>query len=265
MDTRALKILFNTYWSASGWIRAELSADDFAYAKSMRVMFDPYVGSHDETISRLRAVAANMSLRVVADAFLSSLSTRRLDWRSALGSFSVAYGMPDHDQTPGERQCQICGLHAGEREEDLNVLNFERFKWGGVRHANPVYALLDLELLSEEPASSPTTDDRRIFGEIVARIAAVPPTVTSAALQSHLAGIFKSNKSERDQLIAILGLADVLATVDHPGFARQFVPYALRMLPNRHFVDMAYPACWWVGADGVNSQQVRTLLGLDDV
>lgn len=226
-------------------------------------MFDPHVASHDETISRLRAVAARLSPRVVADAFLSSLSTRRLDWRSALGSYSVAHGMPDHEQTPGERQCQICGLYAVEREQDMNVLNFERFKWGGVRHTDAVYALLYLELLLEDPASSPTTDDCQIFGDIVAAIAAVPPTVTSAALQLHLAGIFKSNKSERDQLIAILGLAGVLATSDHPGFTDQFVPYARRTLPNRRFVDMAYPACWWRGDDGVNAQQVKKLFGLD--
>ena len=226
-------------------------------------MFDPYVASHDETISRLREVAASMSLRAVADAFLSSLSTRRLDRRSALGSYSAAHGMPDHEQTPGEQQCQICGLYAGGRDEDLNVLNFERFKWGGIRHANPGYAPLDLELPSEEPASSPTTDGRRIFGDIVARVATVPSTVTSAALRSHAAAIFKANKSERDQLIAILGLAGVLATVDHPGFAGEFVPYARRTLPNRHFVDMAYPACWWKGENGVNSQQVRKLFDLD--
>ncbi len=263
MDKRALKILLNTYWSASGWTRIELSAEDFEFAKSRRMMFDPQVTTHDETIFRLREVAACTSSQTVANAFLCSLSTRRLDWRSALGSYSIAQGMPDHKQTPGEHQCNICGLYAGKSEHDLNVLNFERFKWGGVRHANPVYALLDLQLLADDPAPSPTIEDHRILGEIVAAAAAVPPAVTSAALQSHLAGIFKSNKSERDQLIAILGIAGVLATAEHPGFADRFVPYACRSIPNRHFVDMAYPACWWTGRDGVNARQIQRLFGVD--
>lgn len=46
MDKRVLKILFNAYGAASGWTRGELrlSADDFAYAKAQRVMFDPVIG-----------------------------------------------------------------------------------------------------------------------------------------------------------------------------------------------------------------------------
>lgn len=226
-------------------------------------MFDPYVATHDEAISRLRVAAARWSLQMVADAFLSSLSTRRLDWRSALGSYSVAQHMPDHEQTQSEGQSKVRGLYAGEREQGINVLNFERFKWGGVRHSHPVYAMLDLELLAEDPAPSPTADDHRIFGDIIATVAAVLPAVTSAALHSHFAKVFKSNKSERDQLIASLGLAGVLTTADHPGFVEQFVPHMRRALPNRHFIDMAYPACWWTGKDGVNTKQVQRLFSLD--
>ena len=29
------------------------------------------------------------------------------------------------------------------------MLNFERFKWGGVRHSDPLYAALDLERFAE--------------------------------------------------------------------------------------------------------------------
>ena len=91
MDKRALKILFDTYWSSNGWVRGErrLGADDFAYAKSRRVMFDPIRPTHGEAISRLHSVIHRLEPRQVADGFLASLSTRRLDWRSALGSYSA--------------------------------------------------------------------------------------------------------------------------------------------------------------------------------
>lgn len=261
MDNRARKILFDAYWSSSGWNRGEprLSAEDFEYAKAQRAMFDPVKPTHDEAISRLRAVAERVSLRQVAHGFLASLSTRRLEWRSALGSYSVARWLPEHEATPGERQCRICGLYVGEH--DLSILNFERLKWGGVRHSDPVYAALDLELFLDDLPPAPSAEDIGVLRDLVAAIVAAPEPVTSAALHKHFPATLKGNKSERDQLIAILGLCGILDTHDHPGFAERFVPYYQRTLPDRHFVDMAYPACWWKGLDGMNAVRLRQLFG----
>ena len=110
MDKRALKILFDAYWSPSGWNRGEprLSTEDFEYAKAQRAMFDPVTPTHDEAISRLRAAVERLKLHQVADGFLASLSTRRLEWRSALGSYSVARWMPEHEATARSRPCSRC-------------------------------------------------------------------------------------------------------------------------------------------------------------
>lgn len=89
----------------------------------------------------------------------------------------------------------------------------------------------------------------------------MPPTVTSAQLQKHLPASLKSNKGERDQPIAILGLCGVLGTSEHLGFGERFVPLHQRALPDRHYVDMAYPACWWRGEDGVNEDRLREVFG----
>ncbi len=83
-------------------------------------------------------------------------------------------------------------------------------------------------------------------------IAQVPPPTTSAALHTHFAHLLKSNKAERDTIVALLGFCGILAVPGHPGYQDAFVPFGERHLPNRHFVDMAYPACWWRGGDGVN-------------
>lgn len=265
MDKRALKILFNVYWSASGWARGEprLSAEDFAYAKAQRVMFDPVKPTHDEAIAQLHVALGRVDLRMVANGFLASLSTRRVEWRSALGSYSVGRWMPMHEAAQGERHCRICGLYdyMHVKDHDLNVLNFERLKWGGVRHSDPIYAALDLELFSEAPPPAPTAEDLSIFREMIASIASVPPAVTSAQLQKHLPASLKANKAERDQLVAILGLCGVLGTAEHPGFGESFVPVHRRVLPDRHNVDMAYPACWWRGADGLNEDRLREVFG----
>lgn len=138
MDKRSVKILFDTYWSSSGWIPGDpkLSAEDFDHAKAHRLMFDPVTLSHGEVITRLRVAADRLDERKVVDAFVATLSTRRLDWRSALGSYSVARWLPAHEP-PDDGQCRICGLYAGRHLHDLNVLNFMRLKWGGVRHIGP--------------------------------------------------------------------------------------------------------------------------------
>lgn len=266
MDKRALRILFDTYWSSSGWTQGErrLSAEDFAYAKSHGVMFDPIKPTHEEAISRLHVAVNRVDLRQVADGFLASLSTRRLEWRSALGSYAVGRWLPVHEPTPGEQSCRVCGLHHGYQhvhEHDLNVLNFARLKWGGVHHSDPIYGALDLELFAATPPPAPTANDIRIFRDILSAIAAVPGTVTSSALHKHFPASLKANKAERDQFVAILGLCGVLGTSAHPGFGEQFIPAYQRKLPDRHFVDMAYPACWWRGADGMNVDRLQKVFG----
>lgn len=265
MDKRAVKILCDAYWSPSGWHRGgpALAPEDFEYAKSRGVMFDPVSPSHQEAIAQLRSTVAKVTVRQVADGFLASLSTRRLDWRSALGSYSVARHLPVHEPNDDELQCPTCGLHdyVHYKEHDLNVLSFERLKWGGVRHSDPIYAALDLELFLANPPPPPTAADIAVFRDLVEALTGVPATVTSSQLHKHFPASLKANKAERDQLVAVLGLCGVLGTTAHPGFVDSFVPVRQRELPNRHYLDMAYPACWWRGSDGVNVLRVKQLFG----
>ena len=260
MDKRALKILHDTFWSSTGWKqqgRQGLKAEDFAYAKSKRLMFDPVVLDHSNAVARLNRLVKQVSKRQVADAFLASLSTRRLDWRSALGSYAIFQRMPLHDTDPSTNQCQTCGFYLKDTEYDFNVLSFERQKWGGVRHDHIEYAILDLELFLEAGSPKPMQQDFDIFQAIINGISAAPTSVTSAALHSHFAPALKSNKAERDTIIAILGYCGILGTPEHPGYTDAFVAAGDRRLPDRHFVDMKYPACWWNGKIGINQSKLK--------
>jgi hypothetical protein len=142
LDKRALKILFDTYWTSRGWKREDeyrVSPEDFAYAKAQGVMFEPIKIEHAQILTRISNAISKLDCRRVADAFLASLSTRRLDLRSVLGSYAVFQHLPHHDPNGVGRRCGICGLDWSVDLENLNVLNFERLKWGGVRHSNPTY------------------------------------------------------------------------------------------------------------------------------
>ena len=264
MDLRARKILIETYWSPSGWKEKAdqlTSDDDFEYAKSKGLMFKPVELDHAEAQDRLLGVIRKLNRRVVADAFLASLSTRRLDWRSALGSYAVFQNLPKHGLTAASRQCAVCGLYADEKFHDLNTLNFERLKWGGVRHDQVIYASMDLELFLREDPPDPTAEDVHIFKALLSAIALAPPGTSSSALQSHFPKELKANKSERDVLIGILGYCGILGTADHPGFSSGYVAYDQRRLPDRRFVDMAYPSCWWTAGAGANVNQLSSFFG----
>ncbi len=171
IDHRALKILSSTYWSPSGWKKSySTPPEDFAYAKASGFMFDSMVLSHDEKIEWVLRSRSRVSKTSVANGFLASLTSRRLDRRSALGSFAVSLHMPTHrwSKEPGSFCCSLCGgFDRSNASEDLNILNFERFKWGGVRHTDPLYIAFDLKQFSIAPPDQPTEDDLALMRSIL--------------------------------------------------------------------------------------------------
>ena len=135
-DVKALRILIDTYWSPQGWKPdGTIEASDFAYARQAGYMFDPVTVTHDDIVARLLTIRRRVTLEQVADAFLASLSTRRLELRSALGSFSFGAHFPDHRlvehargrMPSGRLQCRLCGRygHSAAEQNDLNFLSFE--------------------------------------------------------------------------------------------------------------------------------------------
>ena len=86
MDKKAKNILFKTYWSARGWKSDKVTDPlDFDYAKADRLDLN-----HDQCVNDVLALRERISAAKAARAFLSSLASRRLDWRSGLASFSLA-------------------------------------------------------------------------------------------------------------------------------------------------------------------------------
>jgi hypothetical protein len=51
VDKKALKILFDTYWSSKGWKKdPSISPDDFAYARLKGYIFPSKIMSHDDIV-----------------------------------------------------------------------------------------------------------------------------------------------------------------------------------------------------------------------
>src|SRR4051794_32264172 len=95
-DAAAVEILFRRYWSSAGWTKGTISPAEFTYAKQVGVMFDPIEITHDAAIARALEIREKIPPQMVGNAFLASLSTRRMDWRSPLGSLSSILHLPSH-------------------------------------------------------------------------------------------------------------------------------------------------------------------------
>ncbi|MGW7683663.1 hypothetical protein ACWGID_23200 [Kribbella sp. NPDC054772] len=260
----SIQPLIDTFWSAAGWRESpDWPADqDLRAAVQRGVMFpEPVVLSHDGWVATAQAAVGHVSLMEAEAAFVASLTSRRLDLRSVLASFLIARGLPDHGFTASTRgrQCAVCGLYSESAAEDLNVLNFERFKWGGVRRDNINYVAFDLQQFRLAPRLEPTAEDIRLGRTVLETLNDLPPDITASQAAAQL-GFVKGNKAEREVLLDILGICGVLDTDDHPGFAREFVPWSARDLPSQRFVERAYPACWWKAAAGVNAGAAKSVL-----
>jgi hypothetical protein len=258
-DARAVKILMDTYWSAAGWRREHsVSSDDFAYAKSHHVMFDPTRISHSEAIDSAFKAVASINQNDVVRAFISSLGSRRLDLRSGLGSYAVGRHFERHNaaQTTARSPCAYCGFYSVE-DADLSILNFERLKWGGVRHAEPVYISLDLGLLREADFPPPTSVDFAILRAVIDTAKSMPSDSKLADLDKSLAKVLKSNSAERRTLIAILGYAGILIDPSRPSFRTEYVPVVSREQTPWYKDDWPYPVQWWNGSFGVQQAAVE--------
>lgn len=268
IDRRAKEILFRTYWSGSGWTdprQRHTDPDDLAYAEARGLMFEPASFSHDECLAAILRLHEGMPLALPARAFVSSLSSRRLDWRSGLASYHLARLLAPHPYTPVEcgrsfgpsgevthvsHTCGACrdanGGIIGSQDYDrvdLNVLNFERLKWGGVRHGRLEYTWLDLRELARTDAPEPNERDISILNDVLAVVAASEAGDTAGTLEKRLKPVMGGSKDERRILIEILACVGVLQprSDDRPVHARS---------------DWQYAACWR-GEDGYSEAAAR--------
>ncbi|MGE7111875.1 hypothetical protein [Lysinibacillus sp. NPDC047702] len=98
--------------------------------------------------------------------------------------------------------------------EDLNVLNFERIKWDGVRLIWLLYCLLDLECLAKEQETfAVCEEDIAILKQMIEVVESCQDTDAARQLEKHWKYVFKSNQYER-VVMEIWGYADLLVFKD---------------------------------------------------
>lgn len=261
MDKKAKKILMQTFWSSSGWKSSPLpfTGEDYDYAKSKGLMFDPITIGHDELIQRLHSLHKEVTKERVAAAFLHSLSTRQVHLRSALSSWALTSRLPLHTYEerraalPNYSSCGDCN-HAGIQSDrdylqaNLNVLNFERVKWGGIRLNHLLYCWLDLEQLNHEESLPVSDEDIGILHNLLRAVEECSEQESPRHLEKRWKDVLPSSKHERDVLMEIWGYAGILAPQDTP-----------RTRPRRD--DDFFSMSAWQGSDGYSRKALEFYFG----
>lgn len=264
------KILLKTFWCSKGWCYNNPSPEAYNLALD-EGYFLPVRAPvpHDGAMTVLQDLLSRITAQDVADAFLYSLSTRKLEYRSILGSYWFARAIPEHSGESGS--CRICGWDNHESMIDTdrypaytddNIMNFERHKWGGVRHTKLNYILLDLAAFLKLPKAAPTQQDKYLFKEILAVIDELQPSQKAGAYRDLLTKkkIFPANKQEIGTMLDILGICGVLSSDEHPCPCVAF--HGTNGLPPReHTNDFTYPVSYWHASDGVNETRFMEVFG----
>lgn len=133
-------------------------------------------------------------------------------------------------------------------DEDLNVLNFERLKWGGVRLNWLVYCLLDLECLSKEEPFTVSDADVEILKRMIEAIDSCEDKDAARQLEKRWKDIFPANKNERDVIMEIWGYAGLLESKDD---------YRKERGRGTDFMSMAT----WRAEDGYSHEKVEYYFG----
>jgi hypothetical protein len=268
VDRRALGILKSTFWTSSGWRpKPQMPAPkDFEYARTAGLMFEPIELDHDAVVLRLQTSVRRTSLEEVVEAFVSSLSSARLDLRSALSSYVVGRAVPLHTFHQNPRAsfpiCSICGVVTFIRKPaDWNRFSFERHRWGGVWIFDPYYISFDLEQFAAGDHPNATDEDWQVMRDLLDGIrrsstsdSNMRPGALADSLKPHLP---KSNRSQRRHLVMTLCAIGILRPRDYPTFRNGWIDFVSRRDPPEWKSDWPYPSGFWRGADGIDLSAVR--------
>jgi hypothetical protein len=270
MDKKAVNTLVKTMTKSqknhlTNWYEWEtymqyISREDFIYAKENGIMFDQEKIPHNDICQRIKSAMTKIEKKEVVDAFLYSLSTRDLKYRSFLASYCIGKSLAEHEfetsPKPNERICAVCGLeyHEFENPIDFNIINYFKYKSGSCSD-NLIAVMFDLEQFTKFPRVKPNEEDYEILIKIKEKIENADASCRIAQLNKNVSKTIQSNEEERLGIIETLGIIGILHDNQHFGYADKYVTYLEREHTSNRFDDVGYPARWWQGKFGVDLEK----------
>ncbi len=270
MDKKALNILRKYYINWRNREKTPTEAE-WDYCISKGVFYETEKISHDEMYSELKEFAEIISIEDTAKAFLYSLSSGDVRYRTALSSLLWAKSLYEHEENEGKiadynfsYHCTVCGCKCNRDEVDWNLYNAWRmFPGAGVNpdYGQLEYALFDLrEFYKLEPVE-PSEDDyyilNRIFGTIKKATSANKANAVIKMIKQE--NILDVTADEIHALLGVLSMCSVLETDTEKGYLHSFTN-----AEDREFMyekDYYYPLNFWRGNDGINYEAVEEIFG----
>jgi hypothetical protein len=262
VDPRAVGTLFNAYFDEDDemmpWVgKPNPPAKDLTFAKQAGVMFDPVKLEHDKLIAWVIATRNKVKPLAVSNAFIESLSSRNLAARSALGSYAHALHLARHayEENEEDEGCAVCGAAKKATQYDLSGRNFRRLKWAGnVEQGELDYIGCDLEQFAKLRPVKPSEEQLEVMRGVLDALRKLPKTARLSDLNKSLAGLFKSDKHERQVVLEILGYAGILKPKGVPSY---FDGWIRRPDVKESGNEWQSPTSFWKGKDGVNEKAVK--------
>lgn len=212
--------------------------------------------SHDEATKRLLAAYKNTKLIQASNAFLYSISSKAVEFRTGLPAFAYAMHFPKHDFKKSDKSsmCRICGMEKKD-EFDFSEKYYRKFDWGNGLRNNPMEPAFDLEFFNTLPEVQPTNTDIKLFKSIITLIEKSDPEDTARAIENKTKDILKGNKYTREYFFETLGVCGILETEDFKGYDKEFMTIwksqGGNSRPNK-FVECDPPLSFWKAKDGIN-------------
>jgi hypothetical protein len=213
--------------------------------------------SHDEIVALTLRLRGEITPARVSRLFLASLSTRRLDWRSILGSYAVCLHLPKHAAV-GKSECDVCTIKTGGMKVSAGEYDEHRAETcGGIMHPYVHYALGDLNYSLDLPEAQPTKEDIAALQSAIDALRALPTGAGLGACRDSLNGLFKANKHERQVFLEILAYCGILRSPGIPNYFLDFVNYDDRDDPSGMRAEWCFPMSWWYPQHGVHADALK--------
>ena len=274
-DKKALTLLKKYYlpYTAEG----TLSESDRADAFKSGILVPDSAMTHDEIITAIKSLSEDISLESTAKAFLYSLSSGDMRYRTALSSLVWARSLPKHEfisnnaEKAGWRtpSCSVCGCtHGLVTTERIDWNNYGVFRYFPPKQygrepdfACAEYVLHVLREFEKLPAAEPCEEDYCILNGIFACVGQMKPHNMDIALVNEIRGkkFLDATGNAVHCILGILSLCGILESTAHRGFLHNFTNSG-EIGGYRDGLSF-YPLFYWRGKNGVNYDAVNEIFG----
>lgn len=230
--------------------------------------------THDEIISEIKQRSDRITVDAAAKAFLYSLSSGDMRYRTAISSLLWAKALPTHSSLTDKTErsygsCNLCGCSHGLDEAE--EIDFNRF--GVFRYLPPTqygnspdfgqaeYVLNDLREFEELPAVEPGEEDFDILNRIFGVVRTLKSHNKASALISDIRKqkILDATGNGIHCLLGTLSMCGILETDKDKGYLHTFTKCNDRELYMDN--DFFYPLNHWKAKFGVNYEAVQEIFG----